>query len=332
MKRFLGMVMAGAALCATAPAFGGSDLLYLEGQLVGGYSSEAGEAIWYSMDQGELMQKPSIGFDWVHRFSGETGDVAQLALQVRLAWNGKDEEGELERAELQIYNAYLKYKAGWSDLWIGRNRPAMGLSSTLDSHGLLLPTLAMLGFGYDRDWGIGLSRDTGWGNISASLTTGTGAPLRFSGNHLASARVAVGVPSRDNWSLGLTGSFGRTMMTMGNLVVDDKPADLALGGLDLVLFRNQWEHRLDLFAGTLRGDDAFGAAYRLSWQVDADGRFKAEAQPAWTSIEGEEGFSAATSLSFQATTDLAARVMYAWDEALDDHRVVAQLYYYHRLF
>ena len=31
------------------------------------------------------MQKPSLGFDYMKRFSGESGDVATFALQGRLA-------------------------------------------------------------------------------------------------------------------------------------------------------------------------------------------------------------------------------------------------------
>ncbi len=332
MGAFRRILLALALVSLRGTAWAGSDLFYLEGQAVGGYSSEAAEPIGYSMNQGDLMQKPTLGFDWVHKFTGETGDVAQAALQFRLAWNADDMDGELDTFEPQIYNAYVKYKAGWSDVWIGHNRPTVGLSYTLDSHGLLLPTLAMIGFGFDRDWGLGLSRDTAWGNLSTSVTTGTGVPVRFEGNYLAAARVAVGVPSRDNWGLGLSAAAGRTLMTMGNLVLDDEPADMALGGLDLVFFRNQWEHRFDAFSGTVLDQDAWAAAYRLGWQIDPEGRWKAEVQPAWTSIGEEEGFHAAACVSWQATIDLAARVMYAWDEPTDNHRVVGQFYYYHRLF
>jgi hypothetical protein len=124
-----------------------SYLFYLEAQGVAGYSSALKKGILYSLSQEDAMQKPSLGFDYIQRISGETRDYGALALQVRLAYNN---EGS-KKIELQVYNAYLRYKAGFSDLWIGHNRPAMGLSSTLDSHGLLLPTLAMTGFGFDRE-------------------------------------------------------------------------------------------------------------------------------------------------------------------------------------
>ncbi len=332
MKMFRHLLLAGAVLMLAGPARAGSDLFYIEGQAIGGYSSEPAEPIYYTMFQGDVMQKPSIGFDWIHKFTGETGDYAQAALQFRLAWNADDMEGELDTIEPQFYNAYIKYKAGWSDLWIGHNRPALGVSYTLDSHGLILPTLAMLGFGFDRDWGVGLSRDTAWGNLSASVTTGTGVPVRFEGNYLAAARLAVGVPAQDNWGLGFTAAAGKTLMTMGNLVLEDEPVEMSLGGIDLVFFRNQFEHRFDAFGGTVLDQEAWAAAYRLGWQIDPDGNWKAEIQPVWTSIGEEEGFQAAACVSWQATPDLAARVMYRWNEPDDDHRVVGQLYYYHRLF
>ena len=111
----------------------------------------------------EVMQKPSLGFDYVQRFSGATGDFAVLAVQGRLAWN---QEGE-KTFEPQLYNAYLKFKLTAADLWIGHNRPRFGLSSVLDSHGTLLQPLAMMGFGFDRDWGIGFDKDFAGGSAGS---------------------------------------------------------------------------------------------------------------------------------------------------------------------
>ena len=79
-------------------------------------------------------------------------DIGTLAVQARLAYD--PEEGG--KAQFQLYNAYFRYKAGFADIWAGHSRPALGLSSVLDSHALLLPTLAMTGYGFDRDWGVGI--------------------------------------------------------------------------------------------------------------------------------------------------------------------------------
>ena len=72
------------------------------------------------------------------------------------------------KLEPQVYNAYLKVKTPGPYVWVGHNRPAFGLSSYFDSHGLLLRTLAIQGFGYDRDWGVGMYKDFSWGDIAAS--------------------------------------------------------------------------------------------------------------------------------------------------------------------
>ena len=110
------------------------------------------------------MQKPSLGFDYIQRFSGESGDVATFALQGRLAL-AVDPGRRSYKLEPQIYNAYLKAKILEPYVWIGHNRPAFGLSSYFDSHALILRTLAIQGFGYDRDWGVGIYKDFSWGDI-----------------------------------------------------------------------------------------------------------------------------------------------------------------------
>ena len=108
----------------------------------------------YSINPQSEMQQPSLGFDYLQRFSGETGDVAVFALQCRLAVTAVD-QGEGYRVEPrltnreqdgytlqpQVYNAWLKVKTPWTYVWIGHDRPAFGLASYLDSHGLLLETL-----------------------------------------------------------------------------------------------------------------------------------------------------------------------------------------------
>lgn len=144
---FLALALAGACgLC-----YSSNYLFYLEGLGIAGFSFAPKKVIFYSLHQEEAMQKPSLGFDYVQRFSGETGDFAVLAIQARLAINAGGEK----KLEPQLYNAFLKYKAKILDIWVGHNRPALGLASYLDSHGLLLQTVAMNGFGFDRDWGVG---------------------------------------------------------------------------------------------------------------------------------------------------------------------------------
>jgi hypothetical protein len=252
--------------------------------------------------------------------------VATLALQVRLAL--KPEVAAAERLEYQVYNAYLKAKTPLGYAWIGHNRPAFGLSSYFDSHGLLLRTLAIQGFGYDRDWGVGSYRDFPWGDASASLTTGTGMPVRLGGNFMAAARVSFGVQSQESFNLGFSLGYGETLDTMGYRVRAPEPARMRLVGVDLTVLRDNLEHRFDFYSGTWLDQQTFAVSYRFGANLDPEGRLKIEAQPTFWSVADEGGFEAALCVSSLVTSDLTARLGYTYDSARSDHRVLLQLYFY----
>src|SRR5512143_1008703 len=130
---------AACALLALIVAAGGlgaqSRLFYLEIQGVGAYSTADHGFQAFSLTRDDVMQKPSLGFDFVQRITGRTRDLGVLAIQARLAYT----DDAAHPFQVQVYNAYFRYKAGFADLWIGHNKPALGLSSVLDSHALLLP-------------------------------------------------------------------------------------------------------------------------------------------------------------------------------------------------
>ncbi len=302
-------------------------LFYLEAQGVTGYSTAQEEWIFYSMSQPAAMQKPSLGFDYVQRFSKATGDFAVLALQGRLAWNAEDDG----RLEPQLYNAYVRFKFSFADLWAGHNRPAFGLSSVFDTHALLLQTLAMDGYGYDRDWGLGLSRDLPKGNWSLSLTTGSGMPLHLRGNYLLSGRIAFGVLGQDNWSLGLSGAYGKALETMGYEVVSSDPRALRLAGADFSFYWNNLENRLEAMAGSKFGENALAASWRLGVNFLEENRLKWEIQPVLKKEGGETMLEISTGVTYLVTGDLALRIMYAYEREIKDSRVVFQIYYYRRI-
>ena len=245
-------------LLSPCPARAQGSLFYLEAQAVGGYSNASREAIYYSMSPEDAMQKPSVGFDWLRRLSNESSDFGIIGVQARLAYNHEPDR----EVELQLYNAWFRCKAGFANLWIGHDRPALGLSSYFDTHGLLLPTLAMMGWGFDRDWGAGFSRDFSWGNLAGSWTAGSGMPVHFKGNHLASARIAKGVLERDNYNLGLSAAWGEILETMGYELMSDEPAPFHMASIDLAYIWARYESRIELMAGE-RMDDP---AYALSWR------------------------------------------------------------------
>ena len=306
-------------------------LLYFEAQGIAGYSSEIRKGIFYSQNPDAEMQKPSLGFDYIKRFSGESGDVATFALQGRLAitvdWKNEDNL----KLEPQAYNAYLKVKTPGPYVWIGHNRPAFGLSSYFDSHALLLRTLAIQGFGYDRDWGAGLYRDFSWGDISATATTGSGMPVYFRGNYMTAARASYGVLSRDNMNLGLSLGYGKTLETMGYKLLTQEPRQMTLGGLDFTFLRNNLEHRIDFLGGRWQGEETYAMLYRFGVNLGQEGRMKLEAQPMLWKFGGENNYQLSGCFSFLATSDLTLRLAYTYDHKTSDNAVVMQIYYYRRI-
>ena len=115
----------GLSLFLVAGTADADHLLYFEAQGVAGYSSEVRRPIYYSQNPDAEMQKPSVGFDYLQRISGETGDVATFALQGRLALTednpagtdcGSRENRHTYTLEPQIYNAYVKVKTPLSYL------------------------------------------------------------------------------------------------------------------------------------------------------------------------------------------------------------------------
>ncbi len=313
-------------LCLAGIAQASDHLLYFEAQGVGGYSSEIDKPVYYSMNPDAEMQKPSLGFDYLQRFSGESGDWATFALQGRLAVTKKDEDNY--KLEPQIYNAYFKVKTPGPYIWVGHNRPAFGLSSYFDSHGLLLRTLAIQGFGYDRDWGGGLYKDFSWGDVSASVTSGTGMPVYMRGNYMTAARVSYGVQSQDNFNVGFSLGFGSTLDTMGYKLRDPDPRQMSLAGVDLTILRNNLEHRFDALAGKWLGNDTYALFYRFGINLYPEGQLKIEAQPAYWKFGEEKNYQMALCLSSQVTSDLTVRTAYVYDHLTRDNRVLLQLYYY----
>jgi len=311
-------------LAGAAPVFAQGTLFYFELQAVAAYSTAAEAVQLYSQTPEDVMQKPSLGFDFVQRLSGRSRDWGVLAIQARVAY---DQEGS-HRFEPQLYNAYVRLKAGFADLWAGHDRPALGLDYALDSHALLLTGPAMMGYGFDRDWGVGLERDTSWGSAAASLTTGSGMPLYFKGNYLATARVSGGVLARDNWSVGASLASGRILDTVGNHLMSPDPLSFTAAAADATYLWRNLENRVEVLAGRRAGENILLLFWRAGLNLLSEGRLKLEVQP--TVMKNGIGWSSqlAGGVSYQATADLAARSLIEYDHSRKDTRFVLQLYYY----
>jgi hypothetical protein len=304
-----------------------SSLFFLELQTVGAYSTSSRAFEFFSLMPQDVMQKPSVGFDFVKRFSGKNRDIGVLAVQARLAL---DEEGD-HPLQPQLYNAYFRLKAGFADIWAGHSRPALGLSYALDNHSLLLPAPAMLGYGFDRDWGVGLERDLSWGSVAASLTAGSGMPLYFKGNFLAAARVSKGVLARDNYSLGLSLAHGNLLETMGYMLVDPEPFSWSAASIDVSYLWRNFENRAEVLLGRRDGAGMFLLFWRSGLALLEEARLKVEIQPALMRRAGAWDYSLGSGLTYLLNADLAGRFMVLYDHDRRDARFVVQLYFYKRL-
>jgi hypothetical protein len=302
-------------------------LLFLELQGVSAYSTAHDGFELFSLMADDVMQKPSVGFDLVQRISGRSRDIGVLAVQVRLAY---DQKGE-HKIEPQLYNAYFLLKTGIVNIWAGHNRPALGISSVLDGHALLLPAPAMLGYGYDRDWGLGLEKDFRWGGAAASLTAGSGMPLHLKGNCLAAARVFKGVLARDNYSVGLSLAGGRVLETMGYALIDPEPASWTVVSVDASHVWRNLENRAEVLLGRRAGAGEFLFFWRSGLALLDEGRLKFETQPVLARRAGAWNCMLGSGLTYLINADLAGRFMVLYNRESRDARFVVQLYYYKRL-
>lgn len=302
----------------------GEGLLFLEAQGVAGYSSMGDAAVYHSMTAGEPMQKSSLGFDMLRKFSGDAGDTGTLALQGRLSWD-KDAP---DRLEPQFYNAYYRFKTPYAYVWAGHARAAAGLESYFDTHGALLQTLPMYGYGFDRDWGLGGNRDFGWGGAALSLTSGSGMRLSAPGTYAASGRVFSGTLNGENYTAGVYASAGRTQGVAGYRVTDPAVKPYSAAGADCALLWDRWELRVDLRAGTARGARYLAGLGRLGLNLLDENRLKLEAQAVYSGTARMEGWALAAGASYALTGDLSWRAMYEYEDRMNDKRVVTQLYYY----
>jgi hypothetical protein len=325
-RRVIGTVFVGAFLWlgGVLPLRALNYLFFLELQGVAGYSTAARKVIAYSMNPFETMQKPGLGFDYVQRFSGRAGDFAILSVQGRLAWNSEGGKA----FEPQLYNAFLKFKARPFDIWIGHDRPKFGLSSILDNHASLLQFLNMMGFGFDRDWGVGIEKDTSRGQFGLSLTTGSGMALKMKGNYFLSGRLGFGVLNEDNVTAGLSLGYGKLRDVVGYEVLSENLIDFAMAALDVTWLKDNLENRIELMGGKRAGLPTLTAVWRFGFGLLEENRLKIELQPTAILTTESKRFEFAGGLTFLAHPDWTLRAMAAYDSEMKDTRIVFQVYFY----
>jgi hypothetical protein len=312
------------AACGFGHLRAAGHLFFIEAQGVVGYSFSAREIVYYSQYDLETMQKSSLGFDYVQRFASATRDIAVLSVQTRLALDVREQV----QPEFQLYNAFLKFKARPADFWIGHNRPQFGLASHFDQHAHLLQPLVMNGYGFDRDWGIGLERDTVWGDFGMSLTAGSGMSPRFLGNWLLTGRLAKGILEKENYNFGLSFGFGKTLDVMGNHLLSETAQPFRMAEVDLTWLKNNWENRFEVAIGQKLGTDVWAVLWRLGLGLLDENRLKLELQPALLRENAKNILQFSLGLTFLASADWTLRAMFLRDGRTNDSRLVLQAYFY----
>jgi hypothetical protein len=311
--------------CCSLPSFADSYLLYKEAQFVLGSSLKSATGIYYSQSQDDTMQKPSVGMDYIYKFSDDTGDKAALYVQGRLAWNELDNKRKIEP---QLYNAYIKFKNPVSDFWFGHARVAYNLSSYMDSHALLLQPLGMTDLGFDRDWGMGFVRDLSWGDAALTYTTGSGMPLYVTDTKLLSARVSYGVLNNDGYNIGISKADGTILQAVGYEFTQGAKFDINYTGLDGTYLYDNYELRAENTSG-VNMDQAYNSfMIRGGMKLLDEDALKLELQQTAYTLGGISDHIGAVSVSYIYDESTTLRAMYISDELMDDVKLVAQVYYY----
>ena len=172
------------------------------------------------------------------------------------------------------------------------------------------------------------------------MSAATGMTMRADGNYLAAGRVSLGTLAQDNYNVGFSLSYGKTLDTMGYVIIEDEPKRWAMAGVDFTYLWDRFESRLDLMGGENRGEDAYAVSWRFGVNLLEEERLKLEVQPAFMRIAPDDRLQIAVGPSFAITSDLAIRAMYQFDKVYPgdeledtrtDHRFILQLYFYRKM-
>jgi len=320
------------SLLMLSPLWASDKLFFWETQMLGGYDFETEETILYSHHPHHAMQKPSLGFDYLQRLSGETGDWGLIAIQYRVAYQDK----QYPRFASQLYNAYFKLKAKPLDVWIGSNKPALGLSQNLDNHAALLTDMSSRVFTFDRDWGIGAGKDFGKWQLTLSLTNGSGMRLyNREGNYLLAGRLGLGNFNAENINFGISAAHGKVLEAMGYVLGHPNSAtgeyilhEMTYLGADANLRYLNLELKADLLAGSFYHKEAYAAMLRAGWNLFTEDKLKLEAQVLHSRQVQKNLSNCSAAIAYKLTPDLTLRALTDYQAQDQIWKLVGQIYFY----
>ena len=247
-----------------------------------------------------LLLRDSVGLEGFGKLSGERGDWATVALQVRLTrYRYLDMDNRIfvrNEWEPEFHTTYINFKGlfGRLNFKAGHLEVPFGLEPVIDTHSVLVPSTAMVNLGTMQDWGASLNGQLRWFDYEVALTSGAGMMANFNpfererGRYLVSGRIQP--VSSGNTQIGIAALIGEMspiehsnldQMNDGGDEHTEEPETEALRserriGLDLrtpVFFLNSaFDTRLEVALGTRDGksvvsfDGAVAREFGSSWR------------------------------------------------------------------
>lgn len=306
---------------------------YKEAVIIGGYSDNEQ---WVGK-KGDM--KNSVGFEYYKKFSNEYGDFLTLDLQVRTAYDSKEDSQDAFGVE--IHNAWLEYKLDLGkSLRLGHFDPAFGLEPVLDTHGTLLQTLAHKNIGFKKDWGLaykGLLRDYDY-QFAAQLGSGTGI-RRKDGSFLFTGRIST--PQTRDTQLGISFLYGQTLASerswtipAPDLISDESTRKKRIG-IDFQCPLGLLDFKAEMAAGDNEGRTVAGGLAELGYTVPEQQNLKFKMQTIYWSDDWEEKNARDLTLSpvieYKISSTTTIRLGYFHDiysSSNEDRLVVLQFYYF----
>ena len=311
-----------------------ADDFYKEATIIGGYSDKDK---W--VGKKDMSLKNSIGFEYFRKFSNEYGDFLTFDLQMRMAYDSREDSQDAFGVE--IHNAWLEYKLGLGKaVRLGHFDPAFGLEPVLDTHGTLLQTLASKNIGFKKDWGVAY-RDL-WGDfdyeIAAQLGSGMGIN-RKDGSFLLTGRISE--PQTKATQLGISFLYGRTLQSNQSwtipapeLVTNESIRKKRIG-VDLQCPLGLFDFKAEVAAGDDDGRTVSGGLAEFGYTVPEQQNLKLKMQTSYWSNDWEEKNARDLTLSpvieYKINSSATIRLGYFHDvysSSDEDKLILLQFYYF----
>ncbi len=148
------------------------------------------------------------------------------------------------------------------------------------------------------------------------------------GNYFLSGRYGFGVLNEDNFAAGLSFGYGQLRDVAGYHELSADLIDFAMAAADVTWLRNNLENRVEVMAGRRGGHGTLAAFWRIGLGLLEENRLRIELQPTAIITSGHSEFEYAAGLTYLLHPDWTLRTVVTHSPAMNDTRVVFQVYYY----